>query len=275
MLDALLAKARDIVALYGKVRGDMAARDILNFFGKHAYAAIPAPGKNVISCGSWLVSRTDSKGPRNIEEALAALGLVVCFSDDPIPFIEGRQIRQSAERAISGCIAFCSRKIPAVVLSFCDHLTIEDMAFLLLHEIRHLRQRYGLTLAQLPLLDSEESHEGATWLFMYDLLDVWGGNLWRAAVEQELNWLQRILQDMPGEQNAIQMAKSGLYYRELDQVFGVSPHRVATILRGTLVSIRASILHAERRGVERLHAAQTVVRLAYDYIEMKRKSAFS
>lgn len=206
--------------------------EVLEFLKQYGYEGFPTTQAGKFYAGSWL---NRPGRPNNQHEGVIVIPF---FSDDALPptFI-----------GLQNFAEFFPHNQSIVLLNV-DHWSVPELAMFLLHEMRHARHLIGPKIAGLsPLDQSNEKHEGYTWIFIMNVLIAWGGSVWRSAVQKEFDWLSR--QDFgvvpPGE---IIYRSSKIYRDDLDDLFGSTSHDTVRRFRNQLVSINAHMEYWPRKN---------------------------
>lgn len=225
LLRGILDQAQSMVkCLPDTVRPE--GRDILDFLDRSGCQGYPGENLGKFYIGMKL---DGSSVPHDHHETVV---IIPTFSDDtpPIP-VPTNKIRP-------GC--FFGRE-HLVVLLCVERWSPADLALILLHESRHARHSLGPKLAGLSPLESDDSHETNTWLFTVNVLNAWGKDPWEAAVRREIEWLEKMAPGHSQVPGFIARGQSGVYWPELDVVFGPPPHDWARQVRQSQVVLCANM----------------------------------
>ena len=192
-----------------------------------AYACYGYPGDAVgdFELGSWIFRSGNPAKQHN------AISIIPCFSDDVLPVTLPQDGKVDFGKSIASA--------QIIILFSVDQMSVVDAAWTLFHELRHARHRLGAKLAGLLPLDiSEEVHEGNTWMFCMDILAAWGGELWERAISREVDWLRK-QRFAPLPANEFMYHQSGVYWPELDELFGPCSNANTRLMRQKLLSLPA------------------------------------
>jgi len=260
---SIMQTARQIALHDPSCAAGQAAWEYLQFCVRHGYVGFPTESPERFSAGGYLQPKREG-GPTTPKEAKQSLGIIVCFSDEVMPCSPARKVTTDGTHIMQS--AYVAPQDRILVIGYVDWDTPVELALKLLHEARHARQEFGDQFANLSLLDPADLHESRTWKYELDLLDAYGGEAWRTAVQQEKDLVADRYQmrgRSPGENY---FAMSGQAYPMLDQVFGVSPAPNKAGERGLLVAMRANFLLAEDAQLADLDAAYAnIVGAYYDW----------
>lgn len=234
LLKAVLRQATQMVHSLPAGLHLAAGHDILNFLRSYGCLGYPSGRIGDFHIDQWL-TRDGSPADR-----YDAVTIVPCFSDDLPPVTPSLGM----DVIIPGACYFTDQ---VILLCNVDHWSVPELALTLLHEERHARHRIGPKIAGLPPLDQDETHEANTWLFTLNVLNVWGGKTWFAAVEQEVAWLKQQPLD-PDHAGQLKYASSQHYWPELDQLFGVSQYSHVREVRQVLVALTANTVYWSKRA---------------------------
>lgn len=249
MLKSIVAQAKKMAATLPPT-GQAGAMEVLTFLNLFGCEGYPAGRSNDFWIGPWL----DGGGlPARQHQGVA---IIPCFSDDVPPVVPAE-----APGVLQGQLLFTDQ---VVILYNVNRWSLAELALVLLHEVRHARHRLGPKLGSLMPLDvSEDVHETSTWIFTLNVLVAWGGELWDAAVQREINWLYE--HDIKSEQGHILIAPSHQYWPEFDQVFGPAANDEVRQARQRLAALQANMVYWPRLNTS-LTAEQvchTLVRYHY------------
>ena len=231
-LDEVFGQA-DIIARALAKCGSFEFIEVLSFMRLFGFLATPVK-QNEFTVRNWLC-RKDV--PQTHMDGLA---IIPCLSSD-IPPTPPRK----SQRHVHAGTFFRSTQM--IILYDFDLWTPFELATTLLHEGRHARHRLGPTFTTLGPLDSnEEVHEVNCWLSMLNGIEAAGGNNWREACAKEYRAIEHFELGQP-EATAFPFLESGLYWAELDHVFGPRIHPQAEEIRKALVSLRANMIYWPKR----------------------------
>jgi len=252
LLKDVIAMAKRMIACLPSSQADK-GKECLSFLEAFGYEGYPGSGGGNFHIGSFVVG---TRKPGAQKEGIA---IILCFSDN-VSLVppEGNKSVTPGQLL---------RGSQALVLHDVDHWSLSELALTLLHEARHARHRLGPKMAKLEPLDSNDDlHETNTWLFIANILVMWGKEIWEKAVSQEITWLEsrNLEQPRPGH---IACDESAQDWPELERLFGASEFAEVRRFRRALVSLQANMRYWSERDktLNPESICHSLVKCYYDY----------